>query len=98
VELSQIIAYFLRDSDRPRILILHALGGQGKSQIALEYCRRVKTAYTGIFWINGSSESTLSRSFVNVAEEIDAAATISLNESEKAQFVLRAWPGGKTVG
>jgi len=72
------------------MLILHALGGQGKSQIALEYCRRIKTVYTGVFWVNGNSESTLSQSFVEIAEMLDASATTALNEDEKAQFVLRS--------
>ncbi|KAL8893266.1 MAG: hypothetical protein Q9192_005438 [Flavoplaca navasiana] len=42
---------------QPQVLVLHALGGQGKSQTALEYCRRWRTDYRGVFWVNASSRS-----------------------------------------
>ncbi|KAL9616318.1 MAG: hypothetical protein Q9160_008797 [Pyrenula sp. 1 TL-2023] len=47
----------------------------------------------GVFWVNSGSESTLSQSFVSVAEMIDAVATASLNGGEEAQFVLRSLAG-----
>src|SRR2546423_1593912 len=52
---------------QPRHLVLHALGGQGKSQIALEYCRRSKETYRGICWINASSETMAIQSYNMIA-------------------------------
>ncbi|KAL9065770.1 MAG: hypothetical protein Q9161_007995 [Pseudevernia consocians] len=46
----------------PSCLILHALGGQGKSQIALEYCRKWRKTYRGIFWVDANSEMTATQS------------------------------------
>src|SRR6266480_2084392 len=57
MQLRQILSHFSADSTRERpYLILHALGGQGKSQIALEYCRQSRKTYRGIFWVNALSE------------------------------------------
>ena len=71
-QLEQITSYFKGEVERPRILVLHALGGQGKSQIALEYCQQARKIYRGIFWINSSSKSTLTQSLVSIAHELDA--------------------------
>src|SRR5256885_15730543 len=89
-QLNQISSYFSsRDGNRPRIFVLHALGGQGKSQIALEYCQRTNTLYGGLFWVNASSESTMIQSFVNIATELDPSAAASMGDAEKVKFVLQ---------
>ena len=47
------------------------MGGQGKSQIALEYCHRKKTTlYPAIFWVDASTEETTKRSFWTISEDI----------------------------
>ncbi|KIX10312.1 uncharacterized protein Z518_01394 [Rhinocladiella mackenziei CBS 650.93] len=90
-QLTQIASYFSSPNvNRPRILILHAMGGQGKSQIALEYCRQTNTVYRGLFWVNARSESTAVQSYVTIAQVLDASAAASLNDTEKVNFVLRA--------
>jgi hypothetical protein len=56
-QLKQVKQYFTEiHVDEPRSLILQAMGGQGKSQIALEYCRQCRSIYPDIFWVNTSSE------------------------------------------
>jgi hypothetical protein len=87
-QLRDIQSYFCPNQPaQPRHLILYALGGQGKSQIALEYCRRSKETYSGIFWINASSEEMAVQSYNNIAVLLtgpsltapdDAEATIQL--------------------
>lgn len=44
------------------IVVVHGIGGIGKSQLALEYVHRFSARYDGIFWIDGSSEIALLRS------------------------------------
>jgi hypothetical protein len=74
----------------PRILVLHALGGQGKSQIALKFCKLARTTYQGIFWVNASSERAAIQSFVVFAQEIDRTVTTALSDDEdRVRFVLR---------
>ncbi|MCJ1232044.1 hypothetical protein MMC12_008725, partial [Toensbergia leucococca] len=71
------------DVTRPKVLILHALGGQGKSQIALEYCRRLRESHQGIFWINASSETTTTDAFEMIVNALELG-----NSNEKIKDVL----------
>jgi hypothetical protein len=53
------------------VLILHALGGQGKSQIALKYCQRSEESHQGIFWVNASSETKTRDAFGSISNALD---------------------------
>ena len=82
--LDKIRSHFSRDSEEsPQILILilYALGGQGKSQIALEYCRRWRDAYCGIFWIDANSEATVLQSYGAIAIELIGDSQIKTSDS-----------------
>jgi hypothetical protein len=82
-QLGEISSFFSANHiKRPQSLILHALGGQGKSQIALEYCHRWKETYHGIFWINASSEVTVIQSYVQIAAKLTAASSRRLEDAE----------------
>jgi hypothetical protein len=76
-------------------LILCALGGQGKSQIVLEYCHRSQETYRGIFWINASSNTTATQSFEVFAAELGRASSTDLGDAKaKVKFVkdtLKLW-------
>ena len=65
----------------PPCLILYALGGQGKSQIALEYCRKWRETYRGVFWINANSEMTTTQSFGTIAAELTGASKCETGDS-----------------
>jgi Cdc6-like AAA superfamily ATPase len=68
--LERIETVFSSRSERgPHIVVLRGLGGQGKTQIALEYCRRVKSIQR-VFWVDASSESTVKESFQTIARKI----------------------------
>lgn len=95
-ELLRISSYFsAKGVSQPRILILQALGGQGKSQIVLEYCQRSRSTYRGIFWVNAASEATATQSFVNFAGKLGQASSDALQHARaKIQFVkstLEQW-------
>jgi hypothetical protein len=59
----------------PRIVVLRGMEGQVKTQIALEYCRRVK-GKRGVFWVDATSETTVKRSFETIATKIQATEDI----------------------
>ena len=58
-----------------KVVVLHGLGGMGKSSIALEYSFRYLDSYTAVLWIDVTSAVSLSRSARAVAEKtIDSYA------------------------
>ncbi|KAF1971156.1 HET-domain-containing protein, partial [Bimuria novae-zelandiae CBS 107.79] len=52
------------------LVVLHGLGGIGKTQLAIEYIRRHKEKHTAIFWLNANDEGSLRLSFRDVAQQI----------------------------
>ncbi|KAL7272586.1 hypothetical protein RUND412_004596 [Rhizina undulata] len=59
------------DSVRETV-ILHGMGGIGKSQIALEYAQRFGPCYTSIFWIDADDSSRTTDSACKVVEQLVA--------------------------
>lgn len=51
-------------------VVLHGLGGIGKTQLAIEYTRRHKEKYTAIFWLNANDEESLKSSFRDIAQRV----------------------------
>lgn len=80
--LSQIDQHFT-PTDRPKGLVLHALGGQGKSQIALKYCDESMETHRAIFWINASSKVTCTEAFEQIADTLDKSSSRTLGSPEK---------------
>ena len=65
------------------MLILHALGGQGKSQIALEYCQSSRERYSGIFWVNASTEALAVQSYTGIAKTLGFAALAGTRDDDE---------------
>ncbi|PQE03464.1 Tetratricopeptide-like helical domain protein [Rutstroemia sp. NJR-2017a BBW] len=68
-ELSKIHE-LLQDHSSRSCVILHGLGGIGKTQLAIIYARRQKEKYTAIFWLNANNEDSLKLSFLEVAQQV----------------------------
>jgi len=67
--------YAVGEDSRPmtrKTVVLHGLGGMGKSSIALEYSFRYSHSYTAVFWVDVTSRTSLSRSARGIAEHIVA--------------------------
>ncbi|KAI9762573.1 MAG: hypothetical protein M4579_000376 [Chaenotheca gracillima] len=74
----------------PRIAVLQGLGGQGKSQIALEYCRRSRDSQvSAIFWIDSTNEATVIRSFESVSERVRLQTDYLPDAAPRVDFVLQ---------
>lgn len=58
----------LHDRKSRSAVVLHGLGGIGKTQLAIEYTTRHKEKYTAIFWLNANNEDSLKLSFRNIAQ------------------------------
>ncbi|CCC14607.1 unnamed protein product [Sordaria macrospora k-hell] len=52
------------------VFVLHGLGGIGKTQLAVNFARQYKAAFSAIFWLDGTSEDSLKQSFASCAKRI----------------------------
>jgi hypothetical protein len=60
----------LQDHSSQSCVVLHGLGGMGKTQLAIAYARRHKEKYTAIFWLNANDENSLKLCFRDVAQQV----------------------------
>ncbi|KAL8726336.1 MAG: hypothetical protein Q9166_006784 [cf. Caloplaca sp. 2 TL-2023] len=83
-QLKKISAFFSKTStQQPQVLILHALGGQGKSQIVLEYCQRSRKRYRGIFWVNASSQQLALQSYTRIALTLNDESLAGIADEDR---------------
>ncbi len=93
--LERIEAGFQIPSERSsRIIVLHGLGGQGKTQIALEVCRRSRAnGIESIFWVDANSADTVKKSFKIIAETVKSPDEhIGDDATEMVLRRFRDWP------
>ena len=55
-----------------RILVLHGLGGTGKTQLSLAYARKHRDNYTAMVWLNGQTQDSLKQSIAGIARSLAA--------------------------
>jgi hypothetical protein len=68
-ELSDMHRLLYREESRS-VVVLHGLGGIGKTQLAVAYTRRHKTQYSAVFWIDAISYNSIGLCFVEIAQQI----------------------------
>jgi ATP/maltotriose-dependent transcriptional regulator MalT len=93
-ELEDIHDNLLGNGSRQTI-ILHGLGGIGKTQLSVAYAKQHKDDYSAIFWLNTKDEDSLKQSFVKIAEQIlrvhpSAGPLKGLNMKENLEAVVNA--------
>jgi hypothetical protein len=86
-EIAKVYAAF----EKHPVVVLQAMGGQGKTQLALEYCHLAKKAaqFRGIFWCNASSESALRKGLESIAELLKAPDQTLIGPDSGLQLTLR---------
>ncbi|KAH8821335.1 hypothetical protein F5884DRAFT_816866 [Xylogone sp. PMI_703] len=78
-ELAEIHEKLRGDGSRHTV-VLHGLGGMGKTQLAIAYAKKHRDDYSAIFWLNTRDENFLKQSFAKVAKLI-------LREHPKARWL-----------
>ncbi|KAK3368554.1 hypothetical protein B0H63DRAFT_77770 [Podospora didyma] len=68
----------------PYAIVLHGLGGAGKSQLALDYAEKHRDQYNPILWIDAKDEEAVRSSFIRCATELG----IRVDRIEKQGSVL----------
>ncbi|KAF2101634.1 hypothetical protein NA57DRAFT_35802 [Rhizodiscina lignyota] len=97
-ELSEMYQLLHRPSARSAV-VLHGLGGIGKTQLAIEYARRHKEKYTAIFWLNANDKNSLKLSFRDIAQQVlmhqpstTVLASVNLDEDlDQVMSAVKAW-------
>jgi AAA+ ATPase superfamily predicted ATPase len=90
----------LRGDGSRRTVVLHGLGGIGKTQLAIAYAKEHKENYSAIFWLNIKDEDSLKQSFANVAKRILRAypsarwlGTVDMKNLDDVIDAVKAWLG-----
>ena len=65
-----------------RVVVLHGLGGIGKTQLSVAYAKQHKDDYSAIFWLNIKDEDSLKQSFLKVAKGISRGYPSALRLSK----------------
>ena len=53
-----------------RVIVLHGLGGIGKTQLAVQYAYIHQHDYTSVWWVNASTTQSLSQGFLQIAKKL----------------------------
>lgn len=69
-DLIRVRKAFYGGKSRRKIVLLHGLGGIGKTQLAVAFVKKYRDAFSAVFWLNGKSEDTLKQSFASMAERL----------------------------
>ncbi|KAH7006417.1 hypothetical protein EDB82DRAFT_573172 [Fusarium venenatum] len=81
-ELAQLQKILTNSQDR-RIVAIHALGGMGKTQLAVAFAKQNHKSFSAVFWMNATDKETLKQSFMRAANRI-------LRERSPLPYVERA--------
>ncbi|KAA6408178.1 MAG: Kinesin light chain [Lasallia pustulata] len=69
-ELAKIKEVFRGDGAQRAVVVLHGLGGIGKTQLAVRFVKEHRDTYSAIFWLNSKNEDTLKQSFTVIANHL----------------------------
>lgn len=69
-ELHEMNEAFQGDGSQRKVVILHGLGGIGKTQLAVAFMKEQRDAYSAIFFLNGKTEDTLKQSFAGMTARL----------------------------
>jgi hypothetical protein len=67
-ELEHLLVETTAAIGRQKVVVLHGLGGIGKTQLAVEFARKHHRAFSSIFWLDGASEASLKQSFASMIQ------------------------------
>jgi tetratricopeptide (TPR) repeat protein len=88
--LARIKKSFSSGLGKERIVVLHGLGGVGKTQTALEYSYRYQDEYSVVWWVSAEDYTTIASDYVDLAVRLGLVDATD-SDPEKAVAATRAW-------
>jgi AAA+ ATPase superfamily predicted ATPase len=72
VEIAELERVLLpdRQSNRQKCFVLYGLGGIGKTQLAVEFASQHHHRFSAVFWLDGRSKDSVTRSIAAIANRI----------------------------
>ncbi|OBT71251.1 hypothetical protein VF21_09480 [Pseudogymnoascus sp. 05NY08] len=81
-----------QNKSAPTITVLYGMGGCGKTQVALEYCRQGQNErwFSAIFWLDASSPATMAQSVADAAHKLSKPNFDIADAKGNLKFFLNA--------
>lgn len=77
-----------KEGQKERIVVIRGLGGQGKTQLALKYCRRTRDApFPVTLWIDANSQQTVKQSLEAFSERLG----LSDSKADRVVCAIGSW-------
>jgi hypothetical protein len=73
-----------------KVVVVHGLGGIGKTQLAVEFARKHHHRFSAVFWLDGSSEASLKQSFVNIAQRLPRSELTAEGAAQLSDTAVQA--------
>ncbi len=89
-DILQKIDEALSNGSGPHCAVLQGMSGQGKTQVALEYCHRKRNnPYWAIFWVDATNQDRVEGSFQSISERIKGRKDDLPDLQARVAFVRR---------
>lgn len=79
----------------PAACMMHGIGGQGKTQAALEYCWQHESSYYAAFWVNAADYQEAEKSYHQILKKLVHAKLLSPlaegSEPDQAREHVNQW-------
>lgn len=77
-------------TSRRNVVVVHGLGGIGKTQLVVEFARKHQHQFSAVFWLDGSSEASLKQSFVDMARRLPRSELTADGMQSLSQVTVEA--------
>jgi GTPase SAR1 family protein len=84
----------IQEATNTRILVVHGLGGSGKSQLVLSYVREYRKDYSAIFWVEAEQKVPIEQDCLQIywmLFEPRLVTRIDVVSAEDAAVAVKRW-------
>jgi tetratricopeptide (TPR) repeat protein len=81
------------ESNEGRLVVVHGLGGSGKSQLVLHYVQQYRLNYSAIFWIEAGQRESVERDYLQIYRRLFEVHAVSGHniKIEDAVLAVKSW-------